>query len=95
MTEHQRQTAPPHSGYEDWNGGSWGPNPPRPGSLPDLSPLFALLDAMRRAVPGELQEQFAALQREILLTIRALIDWYLERLDRPKQGPKVEDIPLD
>jgi hypothetical protein len=32
-------------------------------------------------VPPELQEQFYALQREVLLTIRALIDWYLERLD--------------
>jgi hypothetical protein len=43
----------------------------------------------------ELQEQFNTLQRELLLTIRALIDWYLERLDKPELAPQVEDIPID
>ena len=42
---------------------------------------------MRRAVPRELQEQFTALIREVLLTLRSLIDWYLERLDRPRREP--------
>jgi hypothetical protein len=63
--------------------------------IPDLSPLFALLDTLRRAVPPELQEQFAALQREVLLTIRALIDWYLERLDARARPVQVEDIPIE
>jgi hypothetical protein len=62
---------------------------------PDLSSLLALLEALRRAIPAELQEQFTALQREALLTIRALIDWYLERLDKPELAPQVEDIPID
>jgi hypothetical protein len=66
----------------------------RPG-LPDFSPIFALLDAVRRAIPPELQDQFAALQREVLLTIRALIDWYLERLDARSRPVEVEDIPID
>jgi hypothetical protein len=66
----------------------------RPG-LPDLSPVFALLDALRRMVPPELQEQFAALQREVLLTLRALIDWYLERLDARSRPVQVEDIPIE
>jgi hypothetical protein len=56
---------------------------------------LALLEALRRAVPVELQEQFNALQRELLLTLRALIDWYLERLDKPELAPQVEDIPID
>ena len=43
----------------------------------------------------ELQEQFNALQRELLLTVRALIDWYLERLDKPELTPQVEDIPIE
>ena len=66
--------------------------PPPP---PDLSSLLAVLEALRRAIPAELQEQFTALQRELLLTVRALIDWYLERLDKPELAPQVEDIPID
>jgi hypothetical protein len=54
-----------------------------------------LLDAVRRAVPGDLQNQFTALVREALLTLRSLIDWYLERLDRPRREPEVEDIQID
>ena len=69
-----------------------GTPPPPP---PDLSALLAVLEALRRAIPVELQEQFNTLQRELLLTIRALIDWYLERLDKPELAPQVEDIPID
>jgi hypothetical protein len=67
----------------------------RPEGPPDIAPLLAILEALRRAVPVELQEQFTALQRELLLTLRALIDWYLERLDKPELAPQVEDIPID
>ncbi len=70
-----------------------GPPPPRTG--PDLAPIFALIEALRRPLPRELQEQFTSLLREVLLTLRALIDWYLERLDKPELAPKVEDIPID
>ncbi len=72
----------------------YGPPPPR-GARVDLAALFVMLDAVRRMVPRELQEQFTALVREALLTLRALIDWYLERLDRPRRGPEVEEIPID
>jgi hypothetical protein len=57
--------------------------------------LFVLLDAIRGAVPGELRHQFTALVRETLLTLRSLIDWYLDRLDRGPREPRVEDIPID
>ena len=70
------------------------PPPPRPGRF-DLAALFVLLDAVRRAVPGDLQNQFTALVREALLTLRSLIDWYLERLDRPRREPEVEEIRID
>ena len=71
--------------------------PPRGG--PDLAPLFAigeaLAEALRRGLPRELQDQFNSLLREVLLTIRALIDWYLERLDGNERAPEVEDIRID
>jgi hypothetical protein len=79
---------------EPLGAGSRPPPPPRPGSL-DPAALFVLLDGLRRAAPRELQEQVTKLIREFLLTLRSLIDWYLERLDRPSREPEVEDIPID
>jgi len=73
---------------------SFGGDPLRAPRL-DFRPLFMLLDAVRRGLPRELEEQVTALIREILLTLRALIDWYLERLDRRSAEPQVEDIPID
>jgi hypothetical protein len=43
----------------------------------------------------EVEDQLVRLIREFLLTLRSLIDWYLERLERPRRGPEVEDIPID
>ena len=43
----------------------------------------------------ELDRQLTNIIREFLLTLRSLIDWYLERLDRPRREPQVEDIPID
>jgi hypothetical protein len=75
--------------------GGWDePPPPRSRSF-DLSALFVLLDSVRRAVPRELEQQVTSLIRELLLTLRSLIDWYLERLDRPPREPEVEDIRID
>ena len=69
--------------------------PPPPRSGLDFSALFVLLDALRRVAPAELQDRMTAFIREGLLTLRSLIDWYLERLERPSREPKVEDIPID
>ena len=63
--------------------------------LPDLSALLAVLEGARGMVPPELSTQAKALVREVLLTLRALIDWYLERLDGGPREPEVEDIPID
>jgi hypothetical protein len=98
MTEPRQTTRPPDGGeqppwWDEFSRGANGVPPPR--GFPDLSPLLALVDAMRRMVPLELQEQVNALQREILLTIRALIDWYLERLENSRRPAVVEDIPID
>jgi hypothetical protein len=71
------------------------PPPPPHGRSFDPASLFVLLDGVRRAAPRELQGQLTQLIREFLLTLRALIDWYLERLDRPRREPEVENIPID
>jgi hypothetical protein len=65
---------------------------------PDLQAVLALLDALRHAVPAELSRQLAEALRDLLLAVRAVIDWYLERLGEPRPGRaqvEVEDIPLD
>jgi hypothetical protein len=65
---------------------------------PDLQALLALLDAVRDVVPPELSRQLADALRDLLLALRALLDWYIERLGEPAPGRKsveVEDIPLD
>jgi hypothetical protein len=69
--------------------------PPTQGRALDPAALFVLLDALRRAAPRELEAQVTNLIREFLLTLRSLIDWYLERLDRPRREPEVEDIPIE
>ena len=63
--------------------------------LPDPAALFTMLDGMRRMAPRELEDQLTNLIREFLITLRSLIDWYLERLDAPKREPEVEDIPIE
>jgi hypothetical protein len=66
-----------------------------PQGPPDPTSLFVMLDGVRRMAPRELEDQVNNLIREFLLTLRSLIDWYLERLDRPRQEPEVEDIPIE
>jgi hypothetical protein len=69
--------------------------PPPHGRSFDPAALFVLLDALRRAAPRELDPQVTKVIREFLLTLRSLIDWYLDRLDNPRREPEVEDIPID
>jgi hypothetical protein len=85
---------PPRDPFEEWAREQM-PPPPPPRSGLDPTALFVLLDGLRRVVPRELDDQLSNLIREFLLTLRALIDWYLERLDRPSREPRVEDIPID
>jgi hypothetical protein len=57
--------------------------------------LVAALSSLRDLVPPELQRTLAEALRELLVAIRGLLDWYIERLDteRPASG-EVEDIPI-
>lgn len=55
----------------------------------------ALAELARGFVPVELRGQFADALRELLVALRALIDFYLERLTSARQEPvEVEEIPI-
>jgi hypothetical protein len=102
---HRRPPEPHRAPPDPWYGehgpdpfaGAAPPPPPPRGGARGLDPaaLFVLLDAIRRAVPGDLEHRVTQLIREFLLTLRSLIDWYLDRLDRGDDKPEVEDIPID
>jgi hypothetical protein len=81
----------PSRGWDTRRGGE-------PAPAPDVQALMALLDAVRDAVPPELSRQLAEALRQLLLALRALLDWHIERLGEPAPGRadlEVEDIPLD
>jgi hypothetical protein len=79
---------PPPRGYAVPGGGDRS-------SVADIQALAALIDLARTLVPPELREQIVELVREILLLVRAIVDWYLERIDQRRRKPvEVEDIPI-
>ena len=70
------------------------PDPPPRGHGAELELLTALVQSLRDLIPPELQQRLAEALRELLLAIRALIDWYLDRLDRRAKPVEVQDIPI-
>jgi hypothetical protein len=63
--------------------------------FPDVSALISLVDAARGALPPELARQLAGALRELLVALRAVLDFSIERLERPPhEAPEVEDIPI-
>jgi hypothetical protein len=91
IAREQRPGEPPPRGWDV-------PHEQKPSGspFPDLAALAGLLEMARGAVPPELARQLADALRELLLALRAVIDFYLERLDRPERPPvQVEDIPIE
>jgi len=89
-SEPERERVPPR-GWET-------PGTGEASATPDIQALLALLDSVRDVVPPELSRQLADALRELLVALRALLDWYIERLGEPapgRSGVEVEDIPLD
>jgi hypothetical protein len=71
----------------------WGSGPGA--AFPDLNALLALVDAVRGSIPPELSRQLTDALRELLIAIRAVLDYSIERLERPPRAePEVEDIPI-
>ena len=62
--------------------------------------LVALVNLLRDLLPDELRKQVMDLVRQVLMLVRAVIDWYLVKLESPagtaRPAPPVpQDIPLD
>jgi hypothetical protein len=64
-------------------------------ATPDFAALFALLDAAKGTLPPELLRQVADALRELLIALRAVLDYSIDKLDRPApEARDVEDIPI-
>jgi|SRR4051794_5150031 len=75
----------------------WSPDgPPPSGSpFPDLDGLVALVEGLRGHLPAELAHQLTDALRELLVALRAVLDYSIQRLDRPPADEReVQDIPI-
>jgi hypothetical protein len=64
-------------------------------AFPDLGALIALVDGLRGQLPPELARQLADALRELLIAIRAVLDYTIEKLEQPPRSEhEVEDIPI-
>jgi hypothetical protein len=65
----------------------------------ELCPICRGADVLRATGSPELRDQWQSVQREALVTMRALIDHYLSRLDEAEasaaDGPRVEEIRVE
>lgn len=78
-------TPPPQGGWEI----------PREQAAEAADVLTQLSELLHELVPEELQKRIAEAMRELLVALRALIDWLVERLERRPGGPaEVRDIPI-
>jgi hypothetical protein len=67
----------------------------------EVHALVALLETLKDLLPDELREQFRELLRQVLLLVRALIDWWVDRIEThpaaggpSAPGNRVQDIPI-
>ena len=83
----------PPSGFAEpqEQAGAGGPPP-----FPDLSALTGLMDLARSSLPPDLQRQLQQALRELLIALRAVLDYSIDRLEPGPEPPPatVEDIPI-
>lgn len=87
-----REGTPPPQGWAS-------PPPSGPAASSETEALAGLLELARGLLPHELVHQLTELVQELLLVVRALIDWYLEGRGvaapgRREAPAEVQDIPL-
>jgi hypothetical protein len=81
---------PPAAGWQAPRGEGGGR-----GTRGDIELITQIVESLRELIPRELERRLAEALRELLLAIRALIDWYLERSERGRSEPaEVKDIPI-
>ena len=57
--------------------------------------MLQLLRAVRELIPPDLQQRLAEALAQLLLAVKALVDWYLERIEQRRATPvQVQDIPV-
>ena len=72
------------------------PGEERGASFPDLGQLTAFIESLRGIVPPELARQLADALRELLIALRAVLDWYIARLEPPEPPDSdIQDIPVE
>src|SRR5688500_20366162 len=62
----------------------------------ELEALVRIVATLRDVIPPELRAQLAELIRQLLVFVRAVLDWWIERVESGPRGdePQVEDIPI-
>jgi hypothetical protein len=100
-TQRQRTTPPEGNGSDPTRpppAGWQAPKGDRPDRPPgaELDALIGAIRSLRDLVPPEVVQRLAEAVKDLLLALRALIDWYIERLNRrPTEPAPVEDIPIE
>jgi hypothetical protein len=79
---------PPPAGWQAPDAGDGAPGR-------DAAAVLALVEAVRDLAPAELLERVVGLLRELVLAVRALLDYVAARLEsRAGSAPEVQDIPV-
>lgn len=61
----------------------------------EFEQLLQALTTVRDMVPPDLQQRLAEALHQLLLAVRALVDWYFERVEQRRASPvEVQDIPV-
>lgn len=85
------RTRPPPAGWQ-------APRPEREHPrAPELELLHAGARLLDELIPPEVVERLAAALRELLLAVRALLDFYVERMAQSRSvgDDRVQDIPIE
>jgi hypothetical protein len=62
----------------------------------EFCPICRTADVMRATMPDEFRNHLHNLQREGLLAMRALLDHYIQHLERQRtRSVPIEDIPIE
>ena len=62
----------------------------------EFCPICRTADVLRATMPDEFRDHMHNLQREGLLAMRALLDHYIQHLERQRaRSAPVEDIPIE